>query len=298
MSGGHVASLSHHQARWCERWHCHRRDTGHKMDHVMHDPCYASQAYLSQNIFLCPCLSQNIAQLIWLCACIPWFDCVNAYRHSCMPTCVHKTMIKRIYMHINENMQCSDIPISLLQSHLFLHAIVHVSQISSKVQRSSIIRMGTPRIELASSHIFHLTGTASKMEYMRGCQSNSNRVTGLARREPCHNRLLSEMQHEVFGEKKMQTRLERPGKTVWQLCPYVRASPWWIFCAFYSYRLIGKLKSFLQLQEFSSRKPTTTFVLWCSPHNSSKVGHIPDPHSRQVCNTTDYDECRRNTYSF
>jgi hypothetical protein len=107
--------------------------------------------------------------------------------------------------HINENMQCSDMPISLLQSYLFLHAIVDVLQISSKVQRSSIIRMVPPRIELASSHIFHLAGTASKMEYVRGCQSNSNRVPGLARRQPCHNRLFSEVQHEVFKGKKKIT---------------------------------------------------------------------------------------------
>ncbi len=176
------------------------------MDHVMHDPCYASQAYLSQNISAYPCLSQNIAQLIWLCACIPWLE--HAYRDLivCIPTA---TMIKRIYMHINENMRCSDMPMSLLQSYLFLHAIVDVLQISSKVQRSSIIRMVPPRIQLASSHIFHLAGNASKMEYVRGCQSNSNRVPGLARGQPCHNRLFSEVQHEVFKGKKNNLRKKK-----------------------------------------------------------------------------------------
>ena len=106
---------------------------------------------------------------------------------------------------------CSDMPITLLQSHSFLHAIVHVLHIFSEVQRSSIIRIVTHSIELAFSHILHLAGTSSKMEYMRGCQSNSNRVTGLARRQPCHNRLLTEMQH-ASKKKKSKT-----GKTVWQL---------------------------------------------------------------------------------
>ena len=40
-------------------------------------------------------------------------------------------------------------------------------------------------------------------------------------------------------------------------------------CVFYLYRFIGKLTAFLQFQEFSWRKPTSTSDVWCSPHNSS-----------------------------
>jgi hypothetical protein len=43
-------------------------------------------------------------------------------------------------------------------------------------------------------------------------------------------------------------------------------------CAFYSYRLIGKLTAFFQLQEFSLRNMTvasSTTTTRCSPHSSS-----------------------------
>ena len=68
-------------------------------------------------------------------------------------------------------------------------------------------------------------------------------------------------------------------------------------CAFNSYKLIGKLTAFLQLQEFSLRNlpvDSYTSVAWRSPHNSS----LRSQHSRQGCITTNCLEYRRNTYSF
>ena len=44
------------------------------------------------------------------------------------------------------------------------------------------------------------------------------------------------------------------------------------WCVFYSYRLVGKLTTFLELQEFSFRNLTvdsSTTVVCPSPHNSS-----------------------------
>ena len=46
-------------------------------------------------------------------------------------------------------------------------------------------------------------------------------------------------------------------------------------CDFYSYRFIGKLTAFLQLQEFSFRKPTVascTSAARRSAHSSNRVG--------------------------
>ena len=59
--------------------------------------------------------------------------------------------------------------------------------------------------------------------------------------------------------------------------------------AFYSYRLIGKLTVFLQLQEYHFRRAAFSSQLKSKPGRS---------HSRQGCSTTDYDEYRWVTYSF
>ena len=80
--------------------------------------------------------------------------------------------------------------------------------------------------------------------------------------------------NEAAADKILQYRADydnRPSNTI----SFMLAIPSTVghlhceFVGLYFYRLIGKLTAFLQLQEFSYRKPTSTSVAWRSPHSSS-----------------------------